>query len=212
MSRRFSLRIVALAVVLALGAAAAIAFRGAGRWLVREDPLGKTDVIVVLSGSMPARAIEAGRIYQIGEAPEVWLSRPESPHTTLGEMGIPYIGEEEYNREVLIHEGVPETDVHILQGTIVDTEQEIEEVAGELRREGKTSATIVTSPQHTRRVKTLWRKLAGKNLRAIVRGAPQDDFDADHWWSNTRDAYSVAREMMGLLNAWAGLPVRPHSS
>ena len=27
-----------------------------------------------------------------------------------------------------------------------------------------------------------------------------------------KDALAVVREILGLLNAWAGLPVRPHSS
>jgi hypothetical protein len=57
----------------------------------------------------------------------------------------------------------------------------------------------------------LWRHLAGEDLRAIVRAAPEDPFDADHWWRNTRDALSVVRELLGLMNVWAGLPVRPHS-
>jgi uncharacterized SAM-binding protein YcdF (DUF218 family) len=208
--RRFS-RIIVLAVVVALFAGAVIAFRGAGRWLVRPDALAPADVIVVLSGSMPARAEEAARIYGLGYAREVWVSRPESPAQELAAMGTRYLGEEDYNREVLIHAGVPEAAVRVFPEPIVDTEQEVEETAREMRRDGKSSAIIVTSPQHTRRVKVLWRELAGPGLRAIVRGAPGDPFDADHWWRNTRDAFSVVREILGLLNAWAGLPVRPHS-
>jgi hypothetical protein len=69
----------------------------------------------------------------------------------------------------------------------------------------------VTSPQHTRRVKALWNRLADKNLTAIVRAAPDDPFDAEHWWRNTRDALFVVREVLGLMNVWAGLPVRPHT-
>lgn len=210
MGRRNFFRLVAVAAVAALLAAAAIAFRGAGRWLVRPDALGSADVIVVLSGSMPARAEEAARIYRLGYAREVWVSRPESPAQELAAMGIRYLGEEEYNREILIRGGVPEAVVRVFPDAIVDTEQEVEETSREMRRQGKRSALIVTSPQHTRRVRGLWRRLAGPDLRAIVRGAPEDPFDADHWWRNTRDAYSVVREILGLMNAWAGLPVRPH--
>jgi hypothetical protein len=81
-----------------------------------------------------------------------------------------------------------------------------------MRRERKTTVMIVTSAQHTRRVRVLWRKLAGSDLHLIVRAAPQDSFDADHWWRNTHDALSVVREILGLLNAWTGLPVLPRSS
>jgi uncharacterized SAM-binding protein YcdF (DUF218 family) len=208
MARRNFFRITALIAMLGVCAGGTIAFRGAGRWLVREDALGPADAIMVLSGSMPARAQEAARIFRLGYAREVWVSRPESPATTLEQMGIQYRGEEDYNREVLIHDGVPEANVRIIASAIINTEQE---VASEMRKEHMARVIIVTSPQHTRRVRTLWRKLVGENPQAIVRGAPQDAFDADHWWRDTRDTYSVVREMMGLLNAWTGLRVRPHS-
>lgn len=211
MTRKRLFPVAVSAVLLALLAAATIAISGAGRWLVREDPLRHADVLVVLSGSMPARAEEAARIYRQGLAPEVWLTRPESPAAELAAMGVSFTGEEEYNREILVHDGVPEAAVRVLPGTIVNTEQEIEEIAAEMRREGKGSAIVVTSPPHTRRVRALWRALAGRQLQLVVRGAPQDPFDANHWWRNTHDAFSVAREILGLLNAWAGLPVRPHA-
>lgn len=211
MARRKTFRIVALAVALAMCAAAAFAFRGTGRWLVREDALAPADAIVVLSGSMPARAEQAARVFQLGYAREVWVSRPDSPGQELESMGIHYVGEQDFNRAVLIHEGVPDAEVRIFPKPIVNTEQEIEEISAQMQREGKTSVIIVTSLQHTRRVRALWRKLAGKNSRLVVRGAPQDSFDADHWWRNTHDALSVVREILGLINVWLGLPVRPES-
>jgi uncharacterized SAM-binding protein YcdF (DUF218 family) len=187
-------------------------FRNLGRWLLREDPLSPADVIFVLSGGMPPRAEEAAKVFRRGYAPEVWVSHPASPASILEELGIRYVGEEEYSREILVHEGVPETAVHVLPDPIVDTEQEVEEVAREMRRTGKTRVIIVTSPQHTRRVKALWKKLVGENPTLVVHAAHEDPFDADHWWRNTRDAFSVVRETLGLVNAWAGLPVRPHAN
>jgi uncharacterized SAM-binding protein YcdF (DUF218 family) len=211
MSRRNLFRIAALALALAVCLAAVIAFRGTGRWLVREDALAPADAIVVLSGSMPARAEEAARIFRMGYAHEIWVSRPDSPDQQLESMGIHYLGEQDFNRAVLIHDGVPETDISIFPSQIANTEEEIEEIRGQMQREGKTSVMVVTSLQHTRRVRALWRKLAGNNLRLIVRGAPQDGFDADHWWRNTHDTFAVVREILGLLNVWLGLPVRPES-
>jgi uncharacterized SAM-binding protein YcdF (DUF218 family) len=211
MSSRHKFRFAALMVFVFLCWAALVAFRGTGRWLVREDPLAKADEIVVLSGTMPMRAEEAGRIFQMGYAPQVWVSTPNSPRGELAAMGIPFSGEEDYSRAVLLHEGVPAVDVKIFPQPIVDTENEIEEISNQMRRDGKTSAIVVTSPQHTRRVRLLWSRLAGSDLRLIVREAPQDAFDADHWWRNTRDTFAVVREVLGILNAWLGLPVRPHS-
>ena len=207
---RFPFRFVVAALLFALAAAGAFAFRGLGSWLVREDPLASADVIVVLSGSMPSRAEEAARLFRGNYAPEVWVSRPTSPAASLAALGISYGGEETYNREILVRLGVPANCIHIFTEPIVDTEQEVREIARELREQNKRSAIIVTSPEHTRRVKALWRRIAGGGLRAILHAAPEDPFNI-HWWRNTRDAFAVMRELMGLLNVWIGLPVRPQS-
>ena len=204
--RLFGLSIV---LILALGLAG---FRHAGRWLVRDDPLSRADVILVLSGGLPYRAEEAGKVFASGYAPEVWVSRPESPVSEMERLGVRFVGEEDYNREILFHQGVPATAVHVLPDPVINTEQEVEEAVREMRRTGKTRIIIVTSPQHTRRVKALWRALAGDNLTMIIHAARDAPFDADHWWRNTRDIFSVVRETLGLLNAWAGLLVPPHTN
>ncbi len=207
-SRRWGLAFLAIvALLVVIGAAV---FRNVGRWLVSEDPLGKADCIVILSGGLPARGETAASLFKSGYAPVVWVSRPESPQEQLAALHIHFVGEEEYNREILVQEGVPDSDVSILPDAIVNTEQEVLEISREMRRSGMHSVIIVTSPQHTRRVKALWKKLVGNDPRLIARGASGDPFDADHWWRDTHDALAVVRECLGLLNVWAGLPVRPH--
>ena len=89
-------------------------------------------------------------------------------------MGIRFLGEEDYNRDVLVHAGVPDTAIHIFPNAIMDTEQEVDEVASEMREQNKSTVIIVTSPQHTRRVRALWQKIAGGNAKLIVRAAFED--------------------------------------
>jgi uncharacterized SAM-binding protein YcdF (DUF218 family) len=202
-------RALVFCLVFAVLVGGVIVFRGVGRWLVREDPLGRADAVVVLSGAMPYRAEGAADIYREGYAPEVWITRPESAAGELSAMGIQVVGEEQYSREVLLHEGVPAGAVRILPGEIADTQEEVEEISREMRDEGKSTVIIVTSPPHTRRVHALWVRLAGANQKAIVRAASEDPFDRDHWWRNTRDAYAVVRELLGLINVWTGLRVHP---
>jgi uncharacterized SAM-binding protein YcdF (DUF218 family) len=211
-TRNHAGRYVAVIAFLVLIVSGIFAFRGAGRWLVHEDPLNHADAILVLSGSMPYRAEEAAKVYREGYGPEVWLTNPQSPQSVLASMGIQYKTDEEYEKEVLIHSGVPESAIHLLPREISDTEQEIQGARDEMRKEGKSTVLIVTSPQHTRRVSTLWHKLVGASPKAIIHGAPEDPFNADRWWRNTSDSLAVVREYLGLLNAWTGLPVRPRSS
>jgi uncharacterized SAM-binding protein YcdF (DUF218 family) len=186
-----------------------VIFFGAGRWLVVEDPLVKARAILVLSGRMPLRAIEAAKLYREGYAPEIWLTHSAEPGETLQQMGIPFSGEDAYNKLVLIHEGVPPEVIHVLEPSIANTADEIKVAAAALARLDGTDVIIVTTKAHTRRTRLLWRKLARGHGRAIVRAAASDPFDPQHWWHNTSDALEVVREILGLLNAWAGLPLHP---
>jgi uncharacterized SAM-binding protein YcdF (DUF218 family) len=188
---------------------AVVLFFGIGRWLVAEDPLVKARAIVVLSGAMPVRAIEAAKLYRDGYAPEIWLTHSTEPGATLKKMDIPFSGEDYYDTRILSREGVPPEAIHILEPPIVNTADEIKVAAAALARANGEAVIIVTTKAHTRRVGLLWRRLAPGQGRAIVRAASADPFDPRHWWRTTSDALDVVREVLGLLNAWAGLPLHP---
>jgi uncharacterized SAM-binding protein YcdF (DUF218 family) len=198
-----------LTMVVGLVASAVVVFLGVGRWLIVEDPLDKAQAIVVLSGRMPMRAKEAARLYNAGYAPQVWLTRAVEPAASLQEMHIAYIGEDFFNSQVLMHEGVPSNAIHVLKQPINNTADEIPVVAAELERERGGAVIIVTTKAHTRRVRVLWKELSGGRGRAMVRAASTDTFEPDHWWRSTGDSLDVLREVLGLLNAWAGLPLHP---
>ena len=196
-------------IFLVLTGAAATVFFNVGKWLVVEDPLVHADVIVVLSGRLPERAVEAARVYQAGYADQVWISPPISPVEDLKAMKIAYLGEDFYNEKVLIAQGVPPDAIRILERPDANTEEEVRQTVEDLRNLDFHSVIIVTSKPHTRRVRTIWRKLVGSEPHMIVRYAHDDSYDGAHWWRHTRDALDVVRETLGLLNAWAGFPLRP---
>jgi uncharacterized SAM-binding protein YcdF (DUF218 family) len=180
-----------------------------GRWLVVEDALEKAQAIVVLSGRMPLRALEAAKLYRNGYAPKIWLTHSTEPGATLGAMGISYTGEEAYNVQVLMHEGVPADSIQVLEPPIVNTADELEAVSAALAQEKKKTVIIVTSKVHTRRVRILWHRIAKGRGQAIVRAASDDPFVPGRWWRTTGDALDVVREFLGVLNAAAGMPLRP---
>ena len=150
----------------------------------------------------------------MGYAPEVWVSRPRTvlrrPWKTLG---IHFVGEEDYAREVFDSSGRPGgCHPHPASDVVISIpSRRSPKPAREMRRNGKTKIIVVTSPQHTRRTKALWRTLVGRDSTMMVHPAPADPFDAAHWWRNTRDILSVVRETLGLVNVWAGLPAPPHA-
>ena len=189
--------------------ASLLIFFNIGRWLVVEDPLEKASAIAVLSGRMPSRALEAARIYREGYASEVWLTRTIEPGASLQALFVPFTGEEAYDRLVLMRKGVPESAIRVLDPPIANTADEMLAIGQALSKENQHTVIIVTSKVHTRRVKALWRHFSSADGQAIVRGVSDDGFDPAHWWANTADALDVVREALGLLNAWAGLPVPP---
>ena len=196
-------------IFIVLAGAAATLFLTIGNWLVVEDPLVHADVIVILSGRLPERAVEAAQVYKAGYADQIWISPPVSPVDDLKAMKISYLGEDFYNEKVLIVKGVPPDSIRILERADANTEEEVRQISENLRKLDFHSVIIVTSKPHTRRVRTIWRKLVGSEPRMIVRYAQDDIYDGAHWWRHTRDGLDVVRETLGLFNAWAGFPLRP---
>lgn len=204
-SRAFWVLLALVALALGLGCS----IRLVGYFLVVEDPLAHARAIVVLGGALPFRAMEAATIYRQGWAPEVWMLRAESPSEELAltRLHVSVTPEDVYNREVLERSGVPPTAIRLLGQRVLNTKGELRAVAQELRLVGGYRVIIVTSKPHSRRVRTIWRAIVGPSPKAIVRYATEDPFDPDHWWQRTGDALAVSREVLGLLNVWAGFPV-----
>ena len=74
----------------------------------------------------------------------------------------------------------------------MNTADEIAEIAASLPADGRGVVLIVTSKVHTRRVRTLWRKL-GRG-RAIVRAADNDPFEPERWWRTSGDVHPFVAE------------------
>jgi len=196
--------LLALVFVAALGV-----FLFVGDWLVSEDPLQPADAIVVLSGGIPQRALEAAKLYREGYAARVWLTRPEEPGRSVEALGVSYAGEDVYDREILVHQGVPDSAIEILTPSIRNTVDEISAVSHRISRPANPVVILVTSKVHTRRTRILCSHLTRDKMRAIVRGVSNDSFRPHHWWGSTTDALDVVRELLGIFNAWAGLPLQP---
>ena len=105
--------------------------------------------------------------------------------------------------------GLQADSIRVLEPGVLNTANEMDVVVRALERDRGTRVILVTSKTHTRRVRALWRIRAKPGTRAIVRGVRDDPFDAAHWWRTSSGALEVVREVLGLMNAWAGLPVKP---
>lgn len=207
---RWPLRVLAVLVFLGVSLAlASLALNAVGKWLVVADPLEPARAVVIFGGHVPFRAMEAAAIYKQGYAHEIWLTQGGvfEEDRVLAQLGIERIPEHVYSRQVLERLGVPAGAIRILEERNVNTADEVRAIARQLTAEDRV--ILITSKYHARRVKVIWRALIGDHPRgAIVRYTAGDPFEPARWWRNTGDAMAVSREWFGLLNAWAGFPVK----
>jgi len=186
-----------------------------GPWLMVEDPLSRAGAIVVMGGHVPFRAMEAAALYNASWAPEVWLTRaamgPEE--AALASLGLnSEMGDTTVNRIVLKRLGVPPDAIKVLSQGARNTLDELRIIADATKRSGSERVILVTSKPHSRRVRSIWHAVVGSTPQAVVRYAASDPFDPAHWWRRTSDALAVSREVLGMMNVWAGFPVRPDTT
>jgi uncharacterized SAM-binding protein YcdF (DUF218 family) len=178
-----------------------------GRALVVEDPVAKADAIVVVAGGTPSREEAAARLFREGLAPDVVLSNQFTPDRvrqliTMGARRFDYQGE---SRVVLEQRGVPAQAIVALSQPVKTTEAELKVVGEAARSRGWRRVILVTSPQHSRRVKLVWSRQAPADIESIVRIAQDDDFLDGDWWRKRREAEAVLHEYLGLAAIYLGI-------
>jgi uncharacterized SAM-binding protein YcdF (DUF218 family) len=183
-------------------------FLGVGHWLVKEDPLQKADAIAVLSGNFPTRAMEAAKLYHQGYAKEIWLTHPGTRSDPMKQFGVRYPSEDDCNYQVLRKQGVPAKSIHILETSILNTADELDVISAALQDTGSQSVIVVTDKPHTRRVHTLWKEFEADRGSAIVHGVNDGSYNPSRWWKTSSGATQVMHEVLGVINASAGLPVQ----
>jgi uncharacterized SAM-binding protein YcdF (DUF218 family) len=179
----------------------------AGGWLVVEDPLEKADAIFVLGGTRLERPLEAYDLYQEGWAPRILLFRVVSDYgeAELMKRGFPFPLESDMQKDVLTRLGAPEGTVVVLSEQD-STKDEALEVRKAVDANGWKTIIVVTSKQHTRRARlVISRRLAGTNVKVIMRASRYDLTDADHWWRNRATVRFTIFETQRLLGYWIGL-------
>src|SRR5262249_54020617 len=153
-----------------------------GGWLLVEDRLEHADAIVVLAGGTPMREATAAALWKAGWAPRIIISRP-GVRPDVGELinfRIRRAAQQGGAQMALEKYGVPSDRIISIPEATRTTEPELALVRDAARKQGYGRVILVSSPQHTRRVKVIWSKQAAGDPPAIVVPA-QEDFRLDGW-------------------------------
>lgn len=209
MTHRRLLGIVAVIVLLAVAGWAlhGPVLRAVAYALVVEDALADADALVVVAGGSPFREQAVADLFKQGWAPRVIVSRPVNPPSVaaLLEMGVRRLDARGESHAALLRLGIPAAAIVTVERTAQNTEDELAVVRQEARAAGWRRLILVSSPDHTRRVKTIWYRHGADGIQAIVRASPYGPFPRDGWWRERRMAERVLHEYLGLTALYLGV-------
>lgn len=155
-----------------------------GEFLVVHDKLRPADAIVVLSGAVPDRILEAVDLYEAHLAPRLILTREPMPAglEVLRARGGNIPEPHEENRSIAEQLGVPAAAISFVPGRVSSTMAEARAIVAYLRQQRIASILLVTSKMHTRRAGMTFRGLAGNGLQVVVSPTRYDTFNPQTWW------------------------------
>jgi len=175
-----------------------------GRFVVSTDTPAKADAIVVLSGSLPDRILEAVDQFHAGMAPQIILieERTRPGLEALRERGVEIPHSHDLNLTIATQLGVPRAAIVTLREPVNSTISEAVVVLRHLRDAGADSAMIVTSKMHSQRAGVIYRWLAGDSLEIRSTPSRYDPFTPETWWQSRGQTRRLVFEYQKLLVFW----------
>jgi uncharacterized SAM-binding protein YcdF (DUF218 family) len=195
----------ALPLLAALAGAIATVLLFAGRLLVVSDPLpAHADAIVILSGAVTERVLEAADLYRAHVAPSVVVTREplRRGDAALRARGVHLPEGDDLTRMALAQLGVPPAAIVRLQRRTVSTRTEARTIARWACKHHLHTLVVVTSRAHTRRARLILRQALGPGIALSIRPSPYDSFSPRRWYRVRRDAKEVLSEYEKLANYW----------
>lgn len=162
----------------------------AGSFLIIEDPIEKSDVLIVLSGGREdERVRQAAELYRQGYAPWVLLSGGEK----VQGRSVP-----DLQREQALKNGIPDS-VLLYEKLSTSTAEQARFLRPMLEQRAVRRAIVVTSNFHTRRTRYLFgRVFRGSSVEVRVYPVHGDVFSPERWWTRDWDTEEVVLEYIKL--------------
>jgi len=177
-----------------------------GQWLVALDELQESDMIVVLTGGVPDRILQAVDIYNARYSDKIVLVNSyRVDYDIFMERGVEIPpGDAQLSKMAAIDLGVPEENILILEGNARSTQDEALIIREYIRNNRAIESIIlVTSKYHSGRSKKIFRKaLSSLDRKINIYSSPSkyDPFNVNQWWKDRGDIESLVLEYLKLAN------------
>ena len=166
-----------------------------------EDPIQKSDALLVLAGGEPGRAWGAAELYdqRMAEYVIVTKDKPTFEEDELKKRGIELVdGRENYIR-VLRGMGVPGNKIVAIDTPTDDTFEELQRVRELCLERNWKSLIIVTANYHTRRARMAARYIFARDFQVSVVGTTHGGMNPDTWWKSRSDLRTFLIEFEKLV-------------
>jgi hypothetical protein len=171
-----------------------------GHLLVVADPVVPADVIVVTINALKSGILDAADLFHRGAAPQVavFADLPDEVDREFIRRGLPYFDVTARSIKELGALGV--TRVERIPRAVSGTEEEGEVLPGWLKKRRFRSVVLVTTPDHSRRVRRVLRRaLKGQPMTLIVEPSRYSEFDPEHWWQTRKNLRTGIVELQKLF-------------
>lgn len=186
----------------------ALMMLGAGRTLVRIDPLTTADAIYVLGGSRSDRWLEAVALFEQGYAPRIVMSPGgrDAGTTLLATRGIHVPTDADLGAQVMTESlGIPKEAVIVLTQPVDNTAAEAEAILQMAVQQRWSRLIVITSRSATRRAGYAFERVLPDSVTVVMRDTRYDDFDAAWWWRSRPWFRQTFYEFPKLIAYWVGL-------
>lgn len=200
--RRLTLLIIILILLMLVGFVFRFVILGeVGNRLIREDELQKSEVVFVLGGNSFDRGNEAAKLLEKGYGVKV-VCLGENVPNVFKAIDKSYSEAEVTKINMVKNNDVLPRKIELLErGT--STKEEAEYIANYCEENQISSAIVVSSRFHTRRIQWVFRPLFDKiETRLIVHGAPSSKYQESRWWEEEQGLIMVNNEYVKLFYYW----------
>ncbi|MHA6533604.1 YdcF family protein [Paenibacillus sp. BAC0078] len=163
----------------------------AGHFLPVFQSPQQADVIIVLSGG--AGRVEKGvELYKEGYAPYILLSNAKESTSATGDM-----------LQTALALGIPK-DAILTENAALSTYQNAELTLPIMKQHGFTSAIVVSSEFHMRRVKLLFDHVYKKSGIELTYIGADSGYNAKYWWSDRYSRETTFNEYTKMIGNFFG--------